>query len=377
MRQIRLGEIAYARSGDKGAGANVGVIANTAADFEFLRRCLTADAVEAFFKPLGVGRVVRYELPNLLALNFVLPQILDGGGSLTLRTDAQGKSLGQSLLEIRLAVPDEVLLLDAPVAAKRAASVVINHADPRITVIALSRPEKRNALNVELIDGLYQALREAENDRERRAVIFRGDGPAFCAGLDLGEAADARIAERSAQGLARLYAAIWRSRLVTLAAAHGAALGGGAGLLAACDCVVAAGDLRIGFPEVRRGLVAALVACMLRRQVGDRMLREWLLWGQTISAPQALAAGLVNQVVPPSNVLPAAMERANEACTGAPGAIARSKRLLDELSARNIEADLEVALRHHMEARNSSEASEGLAAFREKREGKWGGEKKK
>ena len=113
-----------------------------------------------------------------------------------------------------------------------------------------------------MIDSLYHALRAAENEPNRRAIVFLGGGPAFCAGLDLSEAVDADSAERSAKSLARLYGAIWESRLVTLTAAHGAAFGGGAGLLAACDCVIAADDLKVGFPEVRRGLVPALVdAC--------------------------------------------------------------------------------------------------------------------
>jgi hypothetical protein len=102
---IRLGDIAYARSGDKGSSANIGVIARSPADYEILRRHVTAAAVEAFFKPMGVGMVVRYELPNLGALNFVLPHILDGGGSVSLRIDAQGKALGQALLEMHLEVP--------------------------------------------------------------------------------------------------------------------------------------------------------------------------------------------------------------------------------------------------------------------------------
>ena len=106
MSKVRLRSIAYARSGDKGAGANVGVIARTPADYDVLRRNLTAERVEAFFRPLGVGRVVRYELPNLGALNFILPNILDGGGSLSLRIDAQGKGLGQALLEMELEIPE-------------------------------------------------------------------------------------------------------------------------------------------------------------------------------------------------------------------------------------------------------------------------------
>ena len=101
-RQVRLGEIAYARSGDKGSGANVGVIAHTPEGFAYLRKALPAARVERFFKQLGCGRVVRYELPNLHAFNFVLPGVLAGGASRSLRTDAQGKALGQALLELEL-----------------------------------------------------------------------------------------------------------------------------------------------------------------------------------------------------------------------------------------------------------------------------------
>ncbi|MDB5300950.1 MAG: hypothetical protein JWO87_2613 [Phycisphaerales bacterium] len=99
---IRLGEIAYSRSGDKGAGANIGVIALSPVGYEILREHLSAAAVERFFAPMGPGRVVRYELPNLGALNFVLPSILSGSGSVSLRIDAQGKALGQAILEMRI-----------------------------------------------------------------------------------------------------------------------------------------------------------------------------------------------------------------------------------------------------------------------------------
>ena len=104
VRQIRLGEIAYARSGDKGSGANVGVIAHTPEGFDYLREALPASRVEKFFKRLGVGKVVRYDLPNLHAFNFILPAVLAGGASRSLRTDAQGKALGQALLEMELEI---------------------------------------------------------------------------------------------------------------------------------------------------------------------------------------------------------------------------------------------------------------------------------
>ncbi len=108
-RQIRLGEIAYARSGDKGSSANVGVIARTPEGFALLRSYLSAVRVGKFFKPLGVGKVIRYELPNLGALNFLLPGVLAGGASRSLRTDAQGKTLGQAILEMKLTIPKREL----------------------------------------------------------------------------------------------------------------------------------------------------------------------------------------------------------------------------------------------------------------------------
>jgi hypothetical protein len=112
---IRLGEVAYARSGDKGSSANVGVIAYTSRGFEILREKLSASEVERFFKPMGVETVVRYELPNLWALNFVLPEVLAGGASRSLRIDAQGKTLGQSLLEMSLPIPSDLLPQCLPV----------------------------------------------------------------------------------------------------------------------------------------------------------------------------------------------------------------------------------------------------------------------
>jgi hypothetical protein len=107
--KIRLSDIASARSGDKGSSANIGVIARTPAGYPFLRESLTQSVVETYFRPLGVGAVVRYELPNLGAFNFILPKILDGGGSVSMRIDAQGKALGQILLELTLDVPDDLL----------------------------------------------------------------------------------------------------------------------------------------------------------------------------------------------------------------------------------------------------------------------------
>ena len=97
-----LRDIAYARSGDKGSSSNIGVIAYDAKGYDYLLEHLTAEVVQEYFKPLGVISTVRYELPNLQALNFVLAGVLDGGGSRSLRIDSQGKVLGQALLELKI-----------------------------------------------------------------------------------------------------------------------------------------------------------------------------------------------------------------------------------------------------------------------------------
>jgi methylglutaconyl-CoA hydratase len=149
-------------------------------------------------------------------------------------------------------------------------------------------------------------------------------------------------------------------------------MGGGAGLLSACDLVVAAEDLKLSYPEVKRGLIAALVTCLLRRQLSDRKVRELILLGQAISAQTALDMGVVTQVCPAASLMPSALHLAQEACLGAPGAIARTKQLLDDLAYRPLEEDLQIAMGYHLSARNADEAEEGIAAFLEKRPPKWG-----
>lgn len=250
--------------------------------------------------------------------------------------------------------------------------VMVRREEPGVVVATLNRPEKRNALSVALIEQLRAAIEGASVDAGCRVIVLRGAGPAFCAGLDLAEAAQPDVHDRSAEALRQLYETIATSPAVTIAAAHGAAMGGGAGLVAACDFAIAAEDLKLAYPEVRRGLVAALVTCLLRRQATDRVVRELVLLGQSVVATRALELGLVNRVVPTGQLDAAAMELARQVALGAPGAIERTKALLDDLSARPIHEDLDRAMKYHLEARHSAEAAEGIAAFREKREPKWG-----
>jgi methylglutaconyl-CoA hydratase len=244
--------------------------------------------------------------------------------------------------------------------------------DAATATITLNRADKRNALSIQLLDELLAAVTSASADLTRRVLILRGNGPAFCAGLDLKEAADARNNERSARALAGVYQAIAQSSLVTIAAVHGAVMGGGIGLMAACDLVLAADNTSIAFPEVRRGLVAALVTALVQRQVADRTLRELVLLGQTISANQAMSIGLVNRVVPLHQLQTEAHGLAAHVLQGAPNAIVRTKRLLAGLFPHPISAGLDYALQYHLQARDDAESAEGIAAFLARRPPVWG-----
>ena len=106
MKRIRLSQIAHARSGDKGRGSNVGLIADTPEVFELLRSEVTVERVKAHFQSINLGAVDRYEVPNLLALNFILHDSLGGGGTESVKTDAQGKTHGMALLRMEIEVPD-------------------------------------------------------------------------------------------------------------------------------------------------------------------------------------------------------------------------------------------------------------------------------
>jgi methylglutaconyl-CoA hydratase len=249
--------------------------------------------------------------------------------------------------------------------------VVFDKESPQISVVTLNRPERRNALTLELLTELCVAINDASQHPDQRVLIFRGAGAAFCTGLDLKEAADTTKAHATAEMVANTLVAISQTRLVTIAAVHGAAVAGGAGIMSACDFVVAADKTKIGYPEVRRGLVAGLVMTFLRRQVGERKMRELLFSGELIDAARAKEIGLVNLVVPADEIMNKAQQFAASVLEGAPGAVAQTKRLVEELWWHSVQGDIDVALKYHMQARESDEAREGIAAFNEKRKPNW------
>src|ERR1700720_4699898 len=181
--------------------------------------------------------------------------------------------------------------------------VLIEKQSPKVAIITLNRPERRNALTIELLTELSAAIKVASDEPHERILILRGAGAAFCTGLDLKEAADPRKAHATADMVAKTVIALSQTRLITIAAVHGSAVAGGAGIMSACDFVVAAEKTKIGYPEVRRGLVAGLVMTFLRRQIGERHMRELVFGGELIDAQRARENGLVNRVVAPDQLV--------------------------------------------------------------------------
>ena len=249
--------------------------------------------------------------------------------------------------------------------------VLIEKQGPQITVVTLNRPERHNSLTIDLLNELVSAIKVASDEPEERTLILRGAGAAFCTGLDLKAAAEQKKAHVTAEMVAKTLTTLAETRLVTIAAVHGAAVAGGAGIMSACDFVVAAEKTKIGYPEVRRGLVPGLVMTFSRRQVSERNLRELVLGGELIDAEHAKEIGLVNRVVPLDQLMNEAQKFADSVLQGAPNAIAHTKRLIAELWASSVREDVERALKHHMQARESTEVREGIAAFNEKRKPNW------
>jgi methylglutaconyl-CoA hydratase len=249
--------------------------------------------------------------------------------------------------------------------------VLIEKQTPQITVLTLNRPERRNALTIELLTELTAEIEVASADEQQRILILRGAGAAFCTGLDLKEAADPKKAHATAEMVAKTLITLSQTRLITIAAVHGAAVAGGAGIMSACDFVVAAERTKIGYPEVRRGLVAGLVMTFLRRQVGERNMRELLFGSELIDAQRAREIGLVNCVVAKDDLMSKAQKFADSVLQGAPGALTQTKKLIEELWPSSVKEDVDLALKYHLQARESDEAQEGIAAFNEKRKPKW------
>lgn len=247
-----------------------------------------------------------------------------------------------------------------------------------IAVITLDRPDKHNAFNSLVIDELTDALETLEEQTTVRMVILRGNGPSFSAGADLEwmkAAADytRHENEQDAYRLAEMLRKLSELPQLTVALVHGAAMGGGAGLVAACDVAVAMADTKFRFSEVRLGLTPATISPYVIAAIGPRWAKALFMTAESFDSAFAEGIGLVQYVVEDEEGLTEMEEYlAGLVMQAAPGAVAESKRLVLDFTGVEVDASLSHATAKRIAARRASEeGKEGLAAFLEKRKPGW------
>ncbi len=237
-----------------------------------------------------------------------------------------------------------------------------------VALITLNRPDKRNALNDDIIDGLKRALRDADEREGVRAIVIMGAGTDFCSGADL--AALQKISQSSvtenladAQSLAELFVLIRRVRVPVVAAVRGRALAGGCGLATACDIVLAAYSARFGYPEVKIGFVPAMVMAILRRNVSEKRAFELITRGAEISAAEAERIGLVNHVFSDVSFETEVERYVSEFEKVSGAAVMLSKRLLYHMDGMTFDASLQSGVDVNSIARMTEDCQRGIARF--------------
>jgi methylglutaconyl-CoA hydratase len=237
-----------------------------------------------------------------------------------------------------------------------------------VLTLTLDRPEKRNALTGAVVEALHAALERADLDAEARVVVLRGAGKDFCAGADLDElldSADLTPGENEAAAL-RLGALFGRMHALpkpVLAVVHGRALAGGAGLVTACDIAIAGAGAQLGYPEIQRGFVPAMVMTLLRRAAGEKAALDLVLTGRLLGAEEARATGLISRVVPDAELDREAGALARALAAASPSALALTKQLFYQLDGRSVDDGVALGARINALARRTPDFRDAIAQF--------------
>lgn len=246
----------------------------------------------------------------------------------------------------------------------------------QIARIFLNRPEIHNAFNDVMILELSEVFKKISEDEKIRVAVLTGNGQSFCAGADLNwmkKVIDFSYEENLKESLqlAELFYLMYTLPQPTIARVNGAAIGGGAGLVAVCDLVIASEKAKFSLSEVKLGLVPACISPYVLRRVGERVARELFLTGERIDACKALEFGLVNQVVPDDKLDEAVDERIKQLLSSGPKALAMCKDLLQKIPGMGFEEFKRYTAEVIAKLRISEEGQEGMNAFLEKRKPKW------
>lgn len=248
--------------------------------------------------------------------------------------------------------------------------------DGPVARVWMNRPDARNAFDGLMVTELRKTLFDLRSVDGVRVIVIGGRGPSFCAGADLGWMKAMASFSRGenlaeAQALADLFFTVYESPKPVVARVHGHALGGGAGLVAACDIPIAALGTQFGFTEVRLGIIPAVISPYVMGKIGESAARELFLTGERFEAVRALEIGLVRAAVPEDDLDAAVENRVGELLKAGPRAIAEAKALIREVAWRRIEDVQRYTVERIADVRVSAEGQEGMRAFLEKRKPDW------
>ena len=255
--------------------------------------------------------------------------------------------------------------------------VQIDSTTDGVVFVTINRPTKKNAFDAPTIAALYEAFETLHGADRVRIVFIRGAGGTFSAGADLGwmrDAADWSEGDNrsDAMGLAKMLKALHDIPALTVAIVEGAAMGGGAGIVAACDMAVAVEGTRFAFSEVKLGLIPATIAPYVIEAVGARRARQLFLTANIFDADYAAHAGLIDMVLPEGSVDEFISMLTDSLTANAPGAMGDAKRLVNDVAGQTIDHGLmEDTVRRIARARVSDEGQEGVRAFLDKRKPRW------
>ncbi len=247
----------------------------------------------------------------------------------------------------------------------------------RIAYITLDRPEKRNALNQEMVSELKAAFQKAASDESAKIIVLRANGDAFCAGADLaylqqlqGFSYEENLADST--HLKELFLLIYTLNKVVIAEVQGAALAGGCGLAAVCDFVFTVPEAKFGYTEVKIGFIPAIVMIFLLRKIGEARSKELLLSGMLITAEEAKAMGIVNRVVDKATLSQDVKDFASKLVTTTSAqSLQRTKSMVAHVQHMKLEEALDFAARQNAEARGTEDCKKGIEAFLSKKDLKW------
>jgi methylglutaconyl-CoA hydratase len=249
--------------------------------------------------------------------------------------------------------------------------------DSRVATITFNRPDKRNALSLQMLDEIVSALDEIERS-DSLVVVLTGAGKAFCAGMDLEElrSLTSKSHENNIEDsrrMARFFRRLYDFPRPTIAAVNGAAIAGGTGIATMCDFTLAVPEAKFGYTEVRIGFVPALVSSVLVWQVGHKIARDLLLTGRLFDAAEAHRYGLVNEIVAAEPLKERARELASQLMENSPSSVRQTKRLVNGFIADVLDRQIAQAIEDNAAIRQTADFREGIASFLEKRKPHWSG----